>query len=63
MSFFIIKLPQEQSKKPREDKKEDKKIKPSGDTTSSQRNITSSKGDKISAPHFARDPVYLSVLK
>ncbi|KAL7836433.1 hypothetical protein AOLI_G00277170 [Acnodon oligacanthus] len=34
----------EQSKKPKEDKKEDKKIKPSGDTISSQRNITSSKG-------------------
>ncbi|XP_036453822.1 leucine-rich repeat-containing protein 43-like isoform X2 [Colossoma macropomum] len=33
----------EQSKKPKEDKKEDKKIKLSGDTTSSQRNITSSK--------------------
>ncbi|KAL6465749.1 hypothetical protein MHYP_G00258820 [Metynnis hypsauchen] len=34
----------EQSKKPKEDKKEDKKIKSSGDTISSQRNITSSKG-------------------
>ncbi|XP_017579133.1 leucine-rich repeat-containing protein 43 isoform X2 [Pygocentrus nattereri] len=34
----------ELSKKPKEDKKEDKKIKPSGDIISSQRNITSSKG-------------------